>query len=146
MKNKKYENEVTNNMASSLGAAIRNSLTVDVQDDPNTAGQRLESLLNRMQNLGQFEDKQLVGVFISMMSQIGILSDVADYCIEHKLSNIETAKKVYSRYAKALLDKDFKQATKHAKVYNFYLKLAGGPEKYKSEDYLSMGTDNDETA
>jgi len=137
-----YEQSVTFNYASSLGAAFRNALTPDLAgrfNDHETAGNRLTELLKRMQDLGQFESETVVGVLVSMMSQMGELGGVADYCAENNCSNIEAAERVYIKYAKALKAQDLDTAKRHATIYNFYLKQAGGPEKHRTESYLSMG-------
>ena len=144
MSKQNYKEQVTYNMASSLGAAIRNSLTQDVVEsgqfqDAETAGERLTKLLKRMQELGQYDQEIVTGVLISMLHQSGDLHDVADYCHKHGSSNIETAKRCYKRYSQALAEADFIAASKAADIYNFYLKRAGGPEKHPSEAYLSMG-------
>lgn len=140
-----YKTQVTYNYASSLGAAIRNSLTLDdpdKEDYAKIAGERLIKLLERMQELEQYDDATVTETIMAMLFQAGESNGVADYCKEHKLTNLETAQSVYKRYAKALQNKDFEKASRHAELYNFYLKRAGGPEKNPTEDYLSMGFDD----
>lgn len=92
MKKSNYDQSVTFNFASSLGAAIRNSLTKDIVEntdykDAETAGERLTELLKRMQELGQYDDETVTGVLASMLHQMGELKRLEEYLNKDKEPN-----------------------------------------------------------
>lgn len=101
----KYDREVTNNYASSLGAAIRNALDESIQDadfsDAETAGKRLTELLKRMQEKHQFTNQDLVDVFFNMASQSGVFTLMMQDMLRMAGEKIESDQKLI----KKLLDK-----------------------------------------